>query len=261
MGLPRITAANLAAIMACAFLCAADGALAATAATSGATAAAAATSGRAAAPSGPPATIKVGNLTLSLCNTDYTGYCGSIRRPIDPAGAVSGQITVGFEYYPRTDSAHSRLGTILPQEGGPGYSSTGTRDFYLSFVRRLAGPSRRTHRRQARHRTVESDRLHGFADGLHRSRRSRGPVPSSWEPRPGITAPTTRRVTSSPCSMPWPSMRWISTATATAPSWDRFLRASIRISCAASSWTAPIPCVRRIHGSPLIGRLPGPELT
>jgi pimeloyl-ACP methyl ester carboxylesterase len=80
-----------------------------------------------------PKTITVGDLTLKLCNTDYTGYCGSIARPIDPSGVVPGKIKVGFEYYPRSDLAHASLGTILPQEGGPGYSSTGTRDYYLSI--------------------------------------------------------------------------------------------------------------------------------
>ncbi|MEP6884487.1 MAG: alpha/beta hydrolase [Gammaproteobacteria bacterium] len=80
-----------------------------------------------------PATITVGSLTLTLCNTDYTGYCGAIERAFDPSGVVKGKITVGFEYYPRTDLTRPRLGTILPQEGGPGYSSTGTRDYYLSL--------------------------------------------------------------------------------------------------------------------------------
>jgi len=78
-----------------------------------------------------PHSITVGRLTLTLCNTDYTGYCGSIRRPLDPGGLAPGTITVGFEYYPRRDLRSPRLGTILPQEGGPGYSTTGTRDYYL----------------------------------------------------------------------------------------------------------------------------------
>jgi pimeloyl-ACP methyl ester carboxylesterase len=80
-----------------------------------------------------PNTITIGELTLTLCNTDYIGYCGSIARPIDPSGVTPGTISVGFEYYPRSDLSHARLGTILPQEGGPGYSSTGTRDFYLAI--------------------------------------------------------------------------------------------------------------------------------
>ena len=58
---------------------------------------------------------------------------GRSKRALDPAGVVPGTITVGFEYYPRSNTAQPRLGTILPQEGGPGYSSTGTRDYYLSL--------------------------------------------------------------------------------------------------------------------------------
>jgi len=81
----------------------------------------------------PPSTITVGSLSLTLCNTDYTGYCGSIRRPLDPSGAVRGSIDIGFEFYPRRNTALPRLGTLLPQEGGPGYSSTGSRDFYLGL--------------------------------------------------------------------------------------------------------------------------------
>jgi pimeloyl-ACP methyl ester carboxylesterase len=90
-----------------------------------------------AAASAPPSTIKVGDLTLTLCNTDYTGYCGSITRLIDPTGITPGTLTVGFEYYPRSDSSQASLGTILPQEGGPGYSSTGSRDYYLEVFAAL----------------------------------------------------------------------------------------------------------------------------
>ena len=38
-----------------------------------------------------PKTIVVGTLTLTLCNTEYTGYCGAIERPLDPTGAVPGK--------------------------------------------------------------------------------------------------------------------------------------------------------------------------
>jgi len=80
-----------------------------------------------------PSTIKVGQFTLLLCNSQYTGYCGALELPIDPKGAVKGTVTVGFEYYPRRDTAHASQGVILPQEGGPGYSSTGSRDFYVDL--------------------------------------------------------------------------------------------------------------------------------
>ena len=84
-----------------------------------------------AAAASPPATIVVGGLTLDYCNSDYDGYCGSIVQPLDPLTHLPGSISIGFEFYPRFDQAHAGLGTILPQEGGPGYSSTGTRDAYV----------------------------------------------------------------------------------------------------------------------------------
>lgn len=80
-----------------------------------------------------PATITVGELTLTLCRPNFGGYCGSIRQAIDPSGVTPGKIRIGFEYYPRRDLADPSIGTILPQEGGPGYSSTGTRDYYLEI--------------------------------------------------------------------------------------------------------------------------------
>jgi hypothetical protein len=82
----------------------------------------------------PPKKITVGSLTLKHCNPDYGGYCGSVRRALDPTGSVKGAINVGFEYYPRFDQSRAALGTFLPQEGGPGYSSTGTRDAYLNIL-------------------------------------------------------------------------------------------------------------------------------
>jgi pimeloyl-ACP methyl ester carboxylesterase len=85
----------------------------------------------------PPATIVVGTQTLVYCNSDLNGYCGSIERPFDPVNRSGGTITIGFEYYPRTDQAHASRGTFLPQEGGPGYSSTGTRDAYVGLLATL----------------------------------------------------------------------------------------------------------------------------
>jgi len=81
----------------------------------------------------PPKEITVGTVTLKYCNADYLGYCGSIKRALDPTGAVNGSISIGFEYYPRRDQSRPALGAILPQEGGPGYSSTGTRDAYINI--------------------------------------------------------------------------------------------------------------------------------
>jgi pimeloyl-ACP methyl ester carboxylesterase len=87
----------------------------------------------AAAAAPPPKKITVGSLTLKYCNSDYDGYCGQLKRPLDPTGGIKGTITIGFEYYPRFDQSASARGTLLPQEGGPGYSTTGTRDAYLNI--------------------------------------------------------------------------------------------------------------------------------
>jgi pimeloyl-ACP methyl ester carboxylesterase len=81
----------------------------------------------------PPRKITVGTLTLKFCNADYTGYCGTLKRALDPTGTVPGTINIGFEYYPRFDQDRPALGVLLPQEGGPGFSSTGTRDAYLNI--------------------------------------------------------------------------------------------------------------------------------
>jgi pimeloyl-ACP methyl ester carboxylesterase len=79
----------------------------------------------------PPPTLVVGSLTLTHCINRYDGYCGSITQPLDRAGRLKGSVTIGFEFYPHTDTARQPLGVILAQEGGPGYSSTGSRDGYV----------------------------------------------------------------------------------------------------------------------------------
>lgn len=85
----------------------------------------------------PTPTLSVGRLILTHCNEDYDGYCGTIERPLDPVTHHPGRIEIGFEYYPRRDLAHPSAGTILTEEGGPGYSSTGTRDAYVPLYAAL----------------------------------------------------------------------------------------------------------------------------
>ncbi|MBS0377504.1 MAG: alpha/beta fold hydrolase [Proteobacteria bacterium] len=87
-----------------------------------------------------PPTLQVGTVLLTRCDPGQGGYCGSIERPLDPTNPDSELITVGFEFYPHTDTSHPSVGTLLPQEGGPGYSTTGSGDFYLSIF----GPLRKT---------------------------------------------------------------------------------------------------------------------
>ncbi|HEV7716518.1 MAG TPA: alpha/beta fold hydrolase [Steroidobacteraceae bacterium] len=85
----------------------------------------------------PPKTLIVGTVSLKYCNSTYDGYCGSIKRALDPSGLVKGNVNVGFEFYPRRDQSRPGIGTILPQEGGPGYSSTGSRDGYINVFEPL----------------------------------------------------------------------------------------------------------------------------
>jgi pimeloyl-ACP methyl ester carboxylesterase len=78
--------------------------------------------------------IKVGSLELTKCVARYDGYCGSIVRFLDPDGRIPGKITIGFEFYPRSGAGRERRGVIIAQEGGPGYSTTDSRDGYVRLL-------------------------------------------------------------------------------------------------------------------------------
>jgi pimeloyl-ACP methyl ester carboxylesterase len=81
--------------------------------------------------------ITVGSVTMTPCESEYGGYCGSISQPLDRSGQIPAQITIGFEFYPHTDTSQAPLGVILAQEGGPGYSTTGSRDGYVRLFQPL----------------------------------------------------------------------------------------------------------------------------
>jgi pimeloyl-ACP methyl ester carboxylesterase len=57
--------------------------------------------------------------------------------PLDRSGAVAGTTPVRFEYYPRAETNRPALSTIVAAEGGPGYSTTDSRDYYLDLFRPL----------------------------------------------------------------------------------------------------------------------------
>ena len=61
---------------------------------------------------------------------------GHIVRPLDPADPAAGEIRVGYELYPATGGP--ARGTVLAIEGGPGYATTDSRDYYLELVGPLA---------------------------------------------------------------------------------------------------------------------------
>jgi pimeloyl-ACP methyl ester carboxylesterase len=74
--------------------------------------------------------LTVGNASLTLCSPSVTYYCGTLTRALDPAGEVKGTIDIHYEWYPHTASGPSK-GTIVAIEGGPGYGSTESRDYYV----------------------------------------------------------------------------------------------------------------------------------
>jgi len=91
--------------------------------------------GVAAGTASPARTLEVGRLTLQRCAHD--AWCGTLPRPLDPAGAVSGTVPIYFEYYPHT-AASPAAGTLVAAQGGPGYPTTDSRADYLE----LYGPLR-----------------------------------------------------------------------------------------------------------------------
>jgi len=74
--------------------------------------------------------LTVGSVTLHPCHVTKGAWCGSIQRAWDPTGSHRGTITVGFAYVPARDQKSPVVGTVVPHEGGPGYSSTGSVSYY-----------------------------------------------------------------------------------------------------------------------------------
>ena len=79
-----------------------------------------------------PKTLHIGSLDLQRC-TKAPAYCGDLHRPLDPSGELSTTIDIHFEFYPHHNSHQPSLGTLVASEGGPGYSTTESRDTYLGL--------------------------------------------------------------------------------------------------------------------------------
>ncbi|MDQ3781446.1 MAG: alpha/beta hydrolase, partial [Actinomycetota bacterium] len=61
--------------------------------------------------------------------------CGTLTRLLDPADPHAGTIDIGFELHPARSGGSE--GTIVTVEGGPGYSSTASRDWFLELYEPL----------------------------------------------------------------------------------------------------------------------------
>ncbi len=77
--------------------------------------------------------ITVGGLTLKPCGVVAHAYCGHIARHWEPGNPTAGRVRVGFAFVPARDDTRPALGTYVPHEGGPGYSTTGTGASYAAM--------------------------------------------------------------------------------------------------------------------------------
>lgn len=74
---------------------------------------------------------------LRRCGQVEDARCGSLRVFLDRNDHRVGKIPIAFELYPRRERSKASLGTIVAVEGGPGYSTTGSRDYFLDLFRPL----------------------------------------------------------------------------------------------------------------------------
>jgi pimeloyl-ACP methyl ester carboxylesterase len=84
-----------------------------------------------------PLEHRLGSPDLRRCQNIPHARCGRIHVPADRTGTDPGTIKIGFELYPRRDRSRPLAGTIVAVEGGPGYSTTGSRDYYRDLFEPL----------------------------------------------------------------------------------------------------------------------------
>jgi pimeloyl-ACP methyl ester carboxylesterase len=77
------------------------------------------------APADAKPALRVGHAALHRCGGGLSGFCGSIRRALDPGKPRGPRISIGFRWLPA--SGHdSGDPAIVAVEGGPGYPSIGS---------------------------------------------------------------------------------------------------------------------------------------
>ena len=67
------------------------------------------------------------------CRVVPGAVCGSILRPWEPGDPGAGTVRVGFAFVPARDRSRPALGTVVPHEGGPGYSTTSSGASYAAM--------------------------------------------------------------------------------------------------------------------------------
>lgn len=79
------------------------------------------------------APITVGGLALRPCAVVSGAYCGHILRNWEPGHPAAGKARIGFAFAPARDHGRPALGTYVPHEGGPGYSTTDSGTSYAEM--------------------------------------------------------------------------------------------------------------------------------
>jgi pimeloyl-ACP methyl ester carboxylesterase len=92
-------------------------------------------------PPGPPA-AETKAAPLPPCKHVPGARCGRVTVPLDRLDPSVGTIDIAFELHPRRNKSKPSLGTIVAVEGGPGYSTTASRDYFLDLFRPLLGRRR-----------------------------------------------------------------------------------------------------------------------
>jgi pimeloyl-ACP methyl ester carboxylesterase len=80
-----------------------------------------------------PSSPAVAGVELRPCKVLPRAVCGSIDRPWEPGNPAAGTVTVGFAFVPARNRSTPVLGTLVPHEGGPGYSTTGSASSYAAM--------------------------------------------------------------------------------------------------------------------------------
>ena len=80
--------------------------------------------------------------SLEPCKNVAQARCGRVTVPLDRQDSSAGTIDIAFELYPRRNKSKPSRGTIVAVEGGPGFSTTASRDYYLDLFRPLLGRRR-----------------------------------------------------------------------------------------------------------------------
>jgi pimeloyl-ACP methyl ester carboxylesterase len=83
--------------------------------------------------------VQLGGMTLHPCAVTARALCGTVERLWEPADPSAGEVRVGFAFVPARDTSRPALGTVVPHEGGPGYSTTGTGESYAQMYGPLLG--------------------------------------------------------------------------------------------------------------------------